>query len=166
MPGYAPGQRADGGARVDGPAELWQVGCVCLCPPRTQLDSCELTACHAAVLLKQLVASVEQKQQKPKPSIVDCRAGSARLPPWVDVCAPDVGVSHASPLATDYLNPAAFATNLLKCTRNDWQLDSQLLLDLLPSLKTLADSLNGVEVTFEFLMRTPSRSARTATRGL
>ena len=55
-------------------------------------------------------------------------------------------------LFTDYLSPASFSVNLLKCMSNDWKLRaSQLLRLLIPSSARLAGSAAGVEVTLDYV---------------
>ena len=55
-------------------------------------------------------------------------------------------------LSTDYLSPASFSVNLLKCMSNDWKLRaSELLRLLIPSSARLAGSAAGVEVTLDYV---------------
>ena len=57
-------------------------------------------------------------------------------------------------LSTDYLSPASFSVNLLKCMSNDWQKHALELLRLLvPSSARLAGSAAGIEVSLDYLKR-------------
>ena len=49
------------------------------------------------------------------------------------------------------MNPSAFSANLVKCTKNDWQLNDTWLLSLLPSLSKVTGSVLGAEVKLDFL---------------
>ena len=98
-------------------------------------------------LLKHLV---DEMKQSPRPSIVDCRAGGACL---ASACHHTGSLNthtrtHAAP--ADYLSPAAFSVNLLKCMSNDWQLDASELLRLIfPSSVKLTGKAAGVEVSLD-----------------
>ena len=63
---------------------------------------------------------------------------------------------------TDYMNPAAFAANLVKCTKNDWQLDVKWLLSLFPSLSNVSGTVLGAEVKVDFLGAELQKDPRTA----
>jgi len=57
-------------------------------------------------------------------------------------------------VSTDYLSPASFSVNLLKCMLNDWQKHaSELLRLLVPSSARLAGSAAGIEVSLDYLKR-------------
>ena len=57
-------------------------------------------------------------------------------------------------LSTDYLSPASFSVNLLKCMSNDWQQHaSELFRLLVPSSARLAGSAAGIEVSLDYLKR-------------
>ena len=56
-------------------------------------------------------------------------------------------------VSTDYLSPASFSVNLLKCMLNDWQLDASELFKFLFSSVKLAASAAGVEVSLDYLKR-------------
>ena len=49
------------------------------------------------------------------------------------------------------MSPAAFSANLVKCTKNDWQLGNEWLLSVIPSLAKVTGSALGAEVKVDFL---------------
>ena len=57
----------------------------------------------------------------------------------------------ASCRCTDYMSPAAFSANLVKCTKNDWQLGNEWLLSVIPSLAKVTGSALDAEVKVDFL---------------
>jgi hypothetical protein len=81
-----------------------------------------------------------------------------RLPRWRCVLHPRAcakllltcGGLYRRSLCTDYTNPAAFTTNLVKCLQNDWQLDDKWLLSVFPSVAAVTGSAVGAEVDIEF----------------
>jgi ATPase domain predominantly from Archaea len=96
---------------------------------------------------------VATTDKPPKPSIIDCRAGGARS---TLACRRAAGrwLSLTPVVATDYLSPASFSVNLLKCMSNDWQLNAvELLRILIPSSARLSGSAAGVEVSLDYLKR-------------
>ena len=52
---------------------------------------------------------------------------------------------------TDYLSPASFSVNLLKCMTNDWHMDASELLKFVFSSVKLAGEVAGVEVSLDYL---------------
>ena len=62
-------------------------------------------------------------------------------------------------LRADYTHPAAFSANLVKCTKNDWNLDDKWLLSVVPSL---AKVTLGTEVKLDFLKAELQNDPRTA----
>ena len=90
----------------------------------------------------------------PKPSIIDCRAGGARCTLSCRRAAGRWPLSLLGFVSTDYLSPASFSVNLLKCMLNDWQKHALELLRLLvPSSARLAGSAAGIEVSLDYLKR-------------
>ena len=63
---------------------------------------------------------------------------------------------------TDYMNPAAFSANLVKCTKNDWQLDVKWLLSLFPSLSNVSGTVFGADFKVDFLGAELQKDPRTA----
>ena len=102
-------------------------------------------------LLKHLVSKTDKP---PKPSIIDCRAGGARCTLACCRAAGRWPLSLLGFVSTDYLSPASFSVNLLKCMLNDWQKHALELLRLLvPSSARLAGSTAGIEVSLDYLKR-------------
>jgi hypothetical protein len=60
------------------------------------------------------------------------------------------------------MSPAAFSANLIKCTKNDWQLGNEWLLSVLPSLAKVTGSALGAEVKVDFLRAELQTDPRTA----
>ncbi len=65
-------------------------------------------------------------------------------------------------MCTDYMSPAAFSANLVKCTKNDWQLGDEWLLSVSPSLANVTGSALGAEVKVDFLRAELQKDPRTA----
>ena len=49
------------------------------------------------------------------------------------------------------MSPAAFSANLVKCIKNDWELDDKGFSRLLPSLAKMSSSAFGAKFQVEFL---------------
>ncbi len=49
------------------------------------------------------------------------------------------------------MSPAAFSANLVKCIKNDWQLDDKGFSRLIPSLAKISSSAFGAECQVEYL---------------
>ncbi len=68
---------------------------------------------------------------------------------------------------TDYMSPAAFSANLVKCIKNDWQLDDKGFSRLIPSLAKISSSAFGAEFQVEYLkaelLKDPRSSFQTIT---
>jgi hypothetical protein len=60
------------------------------------------------------------------------------------------------------MSPAAFSANLVKCTKNDWQLGNEWLLSVFPSLAKVTGSALGAEVKVDFLRAELQKDPRTA----
>jgi hypothetical protein len=60
------------------------------------------------------------------------------------------------------MSPAAFSANLVKCTKNDWQLGNEWLLSVFPSLAKVTGSALGAEVKVDFLKAELQKDPRTA----
>ena len=60
------------------------------------------------------------------------------------------------------MSPAAFSANLVKCTKNDWQLGNEWLLSVFPSLAKVTGSALGAEVKVDFLKAKLQKDPRTA----
>ena len=65
------------------------------------------------------------------------------------------------------MSPAAFSANLVKCIKNDWQLDDNSFSRLIPSLAKISSSAFGAQFQVEYLkaelLKDPRSSFQTIT---
>ena len=60
------------------------------------------------------------------------------------------------------MSPATFSANLIKCVKNDWQLDDTWLSKMIPSVARVSGSVSGTPVQVEYLKAELLKDPRTA----